>query len=786
MYKISEFRQINLKKNFFFNSANNSTCSQLEHDIYDFINLIRQNPIKLMKYLKNAEIINNIDENELNELINFIQNLSMNDKSFPPLIKSEEISKLSNDLLNYIINIKKTEGEIKYNLLNNPNINLRKRANPYLIIRGKYYEGIVLENNSLLQIICYILKDIKGQNVLFNHNIKYIGIACGFIGKNENIYTNKRTNKICTIIDLVQDFEVINLDNNNNDSYLKKIKYENKTSSIYTKLNPSLFNNGRKTKNIRNKYIQQKSNSYDKIIKRKTRQKKYNNNFIKENTYDKILLDITNRTPLLQNKDEFKYDYNITEKSKTPNILSLDSKIKSQKLFFNIKTPNYIDLNKIYNNNSFYYSKYEKNKQERNKTEEKPKKELDNTSEDNSKSSVSFSKQRSKKKLKPEEKLELLKQINKESREKSKKKKSAIKIIDDDSKSASFTNKKNNNVSNDASFSELVSFDDEKKSKININKLKNELKNEVKNEVKELIKTELENKININNELKIPLLKLFLNQNSNENSNELNSINNNNINSNRETKGIENYNYTNRSINSIDIFLPPNKNITAIDTDSIPGLININSKEITANRYTANNNYNNNKKGNVIIKKFVRLDGIMNKKRGNKTPDNTGERYNNKNINFNKMNSPNIRKKNFVYHKIPFGNSNIYCNKITKKNKAFNLKANNLEEKKINLTNLNQKNKNINILNSPRPINKYSNFTFQKNIDNNINNNMPKLKKENLNKIIKIPKKIINNLNYIDNNNIIINNKTNNIVYIKQTSPNRIKRYDINNIYKKK
>ena len=38
----------------------------------------------------------------------------------------------------------------------------------------------------------------------------------------------------------------------------------------------------------------------------------------------------------------------------------------------------------------------------------------------------------------------------------------------------------------------------------------------------------------------------------------------------------------------------------------------------------------------------------------------------------------------------------------------------------------------------------------------------------------------------VNKNMIYQEDKTNNIVYIKQTSPNRIKRYDINNIYKKK
>ena len=89
--------------------------------------------------------------------------------------------------------------------------------------------------------------------------------------------------------------------------------------------------------------------------------------------------------------------------------------------------------------------------------------------------------------------------------------------------------------------------------------------------------------------------------------------------------------------------------------------------------------------------------------------------------------------------------------------------------------------------NSPRPIHKESLLTFKKIIVKNINNeSSSKGNNSRIEKIIKFPKKIINNLNYIDNNRIIINNKTKNIVYIKQTSPNKMKTYDINNIYKKK
>ena len=738
MYKIGESPFINLKKNFLVLSSPKSLCTQLERDIFNFINLIRQKPSKLLKYLPNNDF-------ELEQLINFIHNLSQKNLSFPPLIQKKELTRISNDLLNYIINIKKTNGEIKFDLIANNDINLRKRSAPDIKIKGKYYEGIVLENNNLIEIISYILKDVKGRNILFNENIKYIGIACGVIENDFNSLYNKNKNsyKICTIIDLVQDFDF----NNDNNSYLIDKRYEYNTKEKITK----------------NKYILPKSFSYDKITKRKIKRKKYHNNFIKENTYDNIFIKNkkADNLPLLKEK----------EKVKEKNNLTYDHYIKVKS-----KTPNNNDLNKIYKNNSLYSSKYAKisNKKKENKKE----KELDDISESNSKSASTLSRQRSKKKLKPEEKIELLKQINKESREKSKKKKSFIKI-DDDSKSASFTTKKNN-VSYDASFSEIISIDLEKKpkDKLNINKLKSELKKELKNEVKEELKAEFENKIDINNELKVPLLKLFLNQN------EVITNKNNSI----ETKGIENFNYTNRSINSIDIFLPPNKNISAIndnENETIPGLININSNILyNKNNNNINNNSNEIKKENVIIKKFVKLNGIKSLKKGNKTPDNTHVKH----YAFINNRSPIIRKKNFIYHKVPFANNNIYCHNIKKNKGDFNSKNKNSQETKIikNLNKFNSPNKLNYFANSPRPSHKESLLTFKKIIVKNINNDMPlKGNKTGFEKIIKIPKKIINNLNYIDNNRIIINNKTKNIVYIK-TSPNRMKGYEIENIYKKK
>jgi hypothetical protein len=273
--------------------------------------------------------------------------------------------------------------------MENREINLKKRALPNIKIKGKYYEGISLESNNLIEIISYIIKDNKGRNILFNEKIKYIGIACGIINDMNNLHNFNRNNcKICSIIDLVEDFEKNEIKNNSH--LIDKIHEYNM-----------------KGKPLKNKNIILKSFSYDKITKRKVRRRKFNNNnFIKENTYDNILI---------KNKNQ----NNNSPLSNEPSKEKEKEKIKSLKLFQLTKTPTNTDLNKIYKNNSFYSSKYFKIKNNLNKTEEKPKekKMIDNISE-TSKSPSSFSRQRTKKKLKPEEKLELLRQINKENREK--------------------------------------------------------------------------------------------------------------------------------------------------------------------------------------------------------------------------------------------------------------------------------------------------------------------------------------------------------------------------------
>ena len=135
MYKIVESPFINLKINFCLISTPKSLCVDLDQDIFNFINLIRQKPSKLIKYLTNNPIFNNSDDFDSEELINFIHNLSIKNISFQPLLQKKELTKISNDLLNYILNIKATKGEIKYDLMENREINLKKRAGPNINIK---------------------------------------------------------------------------------------------------------------------------------------------------------------------------------------------------------------------------------------------------------------------------------------------------------------------------------------------------------------------------------------------------------------------------------------------------------------------------------------------------------------------------------------------------------------------------------------------------------------------------------------------------------------------------
>ena len=759
MYNFSNSPYKSIKKRVNKYNPRKIQCIQLEKDIFNFINLIRREPYKYIEFFQKA---NNYNDNstETEQIFNYINNLSQNHISLSPLYQIPELTKISSDLLNYLINIKKKEGIIKYNNLEEEYINLRMRAAPYGIIRGKYYEAIVLDSTNLLEIISYIMKDIKGRNVLFYEKIKYIGIACGYF----ETFNNTNNFKICTIIDMIQDFD-LNYTSINNNIFINE-KYKNKTPEVFMRIK-SVFKDKKKNFN-NNKNDIQKCHSFDKTPKSTDRIRKYHklnidncNNFHINKSFETQNIFIKKDPLLTYDNNNFSTEFpSLTDNNRIKDPYFLYKKLSSLR---------YKDKNKsnIYNNNSLYYSfKYNFDKMN-NKRREKYI--SDNLSENIDKTYSYFNKAKSpKKKLNREERIELLKQLNKISRDKSKNKKSNLKT-EDDNKTISINTKKN--TSNDISLSDITSIDNEKKNKeekekknLLKNQLKNEIKKEIEKEVKEELKAELINKVfftspkkNIKKEtdnLIIPINNDFdIKATCNF------GLSNNNIN---EDKNNDIYNKK-RNISSIDIFFP---------TSSIKTDINIQNSQ-------SNSNTNSIKKDNFIMKKLIK---IHNNKNSN------GE--SNKQII--KNNSFNYQNNNNIYHKITIMSNSLYYNNKKDQNNIHNNKT--IINKKIfipknKMININYNSTSQSLCNSksisPKPRSKIPRSPFKKIIVKSNNNNMIKNEVITLDKIIKIPKKIVKDINYFDKNSIIINNKTNNTVYIKQIYPKRTTNFENSQIYRK-
>ena len=90
MYKNIEFPCVNLKKKLFNNSIIKSRCSQMEKDIFNFFNQIRQEPSQLITYLINKQQRNN-KSYEIEQIINYINNLSNKSITLPALIQKKEL-----------------------------------------------------------------------------------------------------------------------------------------------------------------------------------------------------------------------------------------------------------------------------------------------------------------------------------------------------------------------------------------------------------------------------------------------------------------------------------------------------------------------------------------------------------------------------------------------------------------------------------------------------------------------------------------------------------------------
>ena len=224
---------------------NNNICSKLEYNIFEGINQIRKNPREFqIIYCKNN--FNKIKDNFNNSIeltvIHFLSKISKQDINFPPLQKLQELKILSHEILTYI---NKTSS-IDYNFFTPKNLSLRNRCLPYGHIKGKYFEGIIINSINYMQVITYIMRDEKGRKIIFDSKVKYIGISCDFLKNGE----------ICTVVDIIQDFEPNKID-------------------IYKNIMPKI-NKNNKNKQLKNNYKNKIEKSADNINIKKIN-KKYTN-----------------------------------------------------------------------------------------------------------------------------------------------------------------------------------------------------------------------------------------------------------------------------------------------------------------------------------------------------------------------------------------------------------------------------------------------------------------------------------------------------------------------------
>ena len=184
------FSPQNFERNRILFPQYNPDFSFLEKEILKLINYMRTNPEKYFnefsKYFESDFLY------KINNDLNDIESL----KLFP-LNTKKEISQAGKDYLDYL-----AENMIdkKYFSSNNgvkTGFNLKSRLSKYGERSGKIFESVIINSSCAEEIVNKLVKDEKARSVIFNPNMKYIGITCGFMSK---------WNSICTIIDIVQDF----------------------------------------------------------------------------------------------------------------------------------------------------------------------------------------------------------------------------------------------------------------------------------------------------------------------------------------------------------------------------------------------------------------------------------------------------------------------------------------------------------------------------------------------------------------------------------------------------
>ena len=249
-------------------SKNLQILPQLEKDICVLINYIRTNPLDFSNNLIKNSKNKNLTEDQIN-LIKFLEE-KYNKDPLLPFHEVPEISLAAKNLLNTISQNEAESANKGQKKLKASSLNLRTRLSNYGIRTGRIFSNVIFGIEKPEDIVNHILKGENGRNMLLSNKMKFIGIGCCLLP----------SNKVCAVIDIVQDFlpfkqskrNNINIKYNINNINKKDINKE-KENNIDPKMNvvinntinneyiPNIINNNKHNNQRKKNLINENSNN---------------------------------------------------------------------------------------------------------------------------------------------------------------------------------------------------------------------------------------------------------------------------------------------------------------------------------------------------------------------------------------------------------------------------------------------------------------------------------------------------------------------------------------------
>ena len=255
-------------------SKNLQILPQLEKDICVLINYIRTNPLDFSNNLIKNSKNKNLTEDQIN-LIKFLEE-KYNKDPLLPFHEVPEISLAAKNLLNTISQNEAESANKGQKKLKASSLNLRTRLSNYGIRTGRIFSNVIFGIEKPEDIVNHILKGENGRNMLLSNKMKFIGIGCCLLP----------SNKVCAVIDIVQDFlpfkqskrNNINIKYNINNINKKDINKE-KENNIDPKMNvvinntinneyiPNIINNNKHNNQRKKNLINENSNNNINVYK---------------------------------------------------------------------------------------------------------------------------------------------------------------------------------------------------------------------------------------------------------------------------------------------------------------------------------------------------------------------------------------------------------------------------------------------------------------------------------------------------------------------------------------